>query len=164
MWRHLVALSWVLCVMLSGSALHAGDPKAAASAPADIKGAYARPHDISMFDPVKGVHETSEVNDCLWVEPKGESLAFDLLVMGANAHMCSVSGDAVKAGDVWVFKDKGTGDDVCEIHITLTKEAVLLHEQSNSCKVSFCGARASIGELRFSRSTHDPKGGRCNVD
>lgn len=141
-----------------------GTPPAAKADDGSLKaGTYTNTHPIMMVGEGDDWVE-EQVDDCIWLEPGADgALSFSFILVQANAHTCSMEGNAAPRGPgLWSFVSEEEGMEPCELKIKVTDKAIILEDVEDKCRQSWCGARASIGGADFARQTRK-SGNTCTM-
>lgn len=100
--------------------------------------------------------EKVSAHDCLSISKIDNStIKFSINSVGANAHLCSISGTATLKNGVYLYnKGSDTSDDnaTCDLTITNRNNSILINDPENSCKDFSCGMRAGLDGLTFSKN------------
>lgn len=92
-------------------------------------------------------------NAVMGLEDSGASLRFDFMFFAGGGHSCgtpTLAAERVGAG--WISRQDG-----CELRLSLEGgDMVIRASTPDTCKDSYCGARAMIGEFRMPLSARKP--------
>jgi uncharacterized protein len=130
--------------------------------PRDLDGHYVVQRDNFIFNPETRKDEPAKTEDCLTLSrTKKPGLAFDLSLMGANGHSCSVQGTAHPVASGYEFRpDPSSEADApadCVLRMTVSRGAILLQDVGGACRTYYCGMRASIDGTQFPRQRKSAK-------
>jgi uncharacterized protein len=122
---------------------------------ADIFGNYMIQRDNYIYNPDKEKNEPEKTTDCLTIKKsRGNRIYFSIILVGGNGHTCSMEGEAVFTGSSYRFVSGGSDIEYpkdCNLQIFIKHGTILLKDPNGGCKGSFCGMRAGIDGLKFSR-------------
>ncbi|HEY6862608.1 MAG TPA: hypothetical protein VI319_01805, partial [Burkholderiales bacterium] len=80
-----------------------------------------------------------------------DELQFSFDIVAANGHTCAMSGTAARKGAVYVYS-KRVGEGQCLLEISVSADAVTLHDAGMICRTEYCGFRGRIDGTSFRRS------------
>jgi uncharacterized protein len=132
-------------------------------APRDLYGNYVVQRDYSIFNPETRKDEPVKTEDCLTLSrTKKPGLAFDLSLIGANGHSCSVQGTANPVAFGYEFRPApATEADApadCVLRMAINRGAIVLQDVGGACRTFYCGMRASIDGTQFPWQRKSAKG------
>jgi uncharacterized protein len=121
----------------------------------DISGNYTTTRDNYIHNPDTGRDEPVKTTDCLTIKKsKGDRIYFSFILVGANGHTCSMDGEAVFKGSAYQSVPERNNPDYpkdCRINIRIKRNTIQIEDMNGGCKESFCGMRAVIDGVEFSR-------------
>lgn len=101
-------------------------------------------------------YEKISVHDCLSISKiNSTTIKFNINSVGANAHICSISGTATLKNGVYYYdKSSDTTDDDsnCNLTIINRKNLILIRDPDNGCREFSCGMRAGLDGLTYSKN------------
>lgn len=124
-------------------------------------------HPVFIFNNEKKEgFEKIYAHDCLSISKIDDNtIKFSINSIGANAHLCSISGTATLKNGIYFYnKGSDTSDDdsACNLTISNRKTSVLINDPNNGCKYFSCGMRAGLDGLTFSKNLITEK--QCRVE
>lgn len=130
--------------------------------PRNLDGHYVVQRDNSIFNPETRKDEPVKTADCLTLSRTTKpGLAFDLSLMGANGHSCSVQGTANPVASGYEFRpDPASDADApadCVLRIAVSRGAIAFRDVGGACRTYYCGMRASIDGAQFPRQRKSAK-------
>ena len=122
------------------------------AAPATQTEAGAAPSAASSPNTLTGLYESGsgdQKNQLCMVE-KGSATQFGLIAWGADMHSCAGAGTAVRTDDRLTLTM--TGDSSCTIQARFEDGKIILPGTLPEGCAYYCGARASMANVDFSRT------------
>jgi hypothetical protein len=117
---------------------------------------YHRPHEIRYFDG-QTLHRLS-VEDTLRIGNVAGGVKFEIRVSSDHGHTCHMSGTAVAAGDAFEYRevldlagDPGEAPVTCLLRLRIDGGKVRIEDIGRKCRLYYCGVRAALHGLEFSR-------------
>ena len=147
----------LLLLPLAACASGPATPDAPLAPEVPLTGSYTSEHQVGIFDGDDFV--PTEVTDTLVLRERGDSLAVTFSLIGANAHTCGFGGLLGREGDRWVARetlDYLPNAPTCALSVGIARDSIVLRDSAYICRRAYCGARASIDEAVFARSTWSP--------
>lgn len=132
--------------MLAGPALAHGQVENS------ITGIYKKEHFISTLE------GDVSVVDSLNLTFKNDKLQFYFEAYFSYGHSCSMTGEAVKVGDHYEYKEKLDDGTICRLNIIPEgPDEVKLEDAGGACRTMYCGMRGQIDGAVFYRILKEDK-------
>ncbi len=149
--------------------------KVAPSAGVDVTGIYITKHESGMIAPLQEgqtcappyeeleggmcIEPYEAINRLVLHETPYDKLYFGLHLSFFNGHSCSVGGIANKNNKGWLFEEIDSANapnesfDDCRLDITVDAEHITLNAQDEAPCRMYCGARGSLHDAIFPRTS-----------
>lgn len=119
----------------------------------DLTGEYTRFHTISYVG--EEDWDEGEVRDTLSIVDHGGTATFFFALVQTNFHICEMEGTGIRIADRIEAPPEEVefaGEvDTCRFRIVADGDELRLEDEGNTCRRYYCGVRASIDGVTFSR-------------